>query len=77
MRYKDVELLWMGTKVSNLRRTRNISPSELSSSIGKSSGYIKRVERGLVNMSMFTFLAICHVLRVSPEEFFEHDKGLL
>ena len=70
MNYKDVDLTNMGMLIAKARIAKGITATELSWRIGKSDNYIGRVETGRINISMKSFLAICHVLDTSPKAFF-------
>ena len=57
-------------RISHFRNQSNLSASELSSKIGKHSGYISKLESYDFNLPVNMLLKILEVLNVSEEEFF-------
>ncbi len=57
-------------KIYQYRMNNNISAYELSLKLGKNKGYISDVENGKINISLNTFLNICEILKINPNDFF-------
>lgn len=57
--------------IRNIRRMKNLSAYELSLRVGKSTNYIHEVEKGKINISLGSMLAICHELEIDPKELFD------
>lgn len=64
--YTDYNLKEFGKRVSNCRRTSDISQKQLAQMINVSNNHLSNIENGKSAPSFFTFLAICQALQVNP-----------
>lgn len=60
--YKD-----MGQRVRRLRKQMGVTQEELALKVGISASFLGHVERGSRVASLETFVALCNVLRVTPQ----------
>ena len=65
---KAIKLL--GKKVRELRKKQKISQSQLAYEAGIPRMQVSRIERGEINTSISTIIAIARVLDVHVKEFF-------
>ena len=61
-------------KIGQLRDDRNISERQLSFELGKSSGYIGQITRGLSLPHIDTLLEICEYFHITPSELFSENE---
>jgi transcriptional regulator with XRE-family HTH domain len=59
-----------GIRLAQVRQSKNISAYQLSIKIGRATNYISSVERGKVNISLESIIAICEELKINPKELF-------
>ncbi|SDM29156.1 DNA-binding transcriptional regulator, XRE-family HTH domain [Daejeonella rubra] len=67
----EVILKKFGNRLRDLRKERNISQQSLELKAGISKNQIGNIERGEVNVTLITLIAIASVLEISPKEFFD------
>ena len=60
--YKD-----MGRRIRQLRKKEALTQEELAQKVGISASFMGHVERGSRVASLETFVALCNVLRVTPQ----------
>jgi transcriptional regulator with XRE-family HTH domain len=60
-----------GRRLRFLRRTRELTQSQLSEQIGCSTEYISRMERGLVSPSFDLIEKTCQALKIEPKLLFD------
>ena len=64
--YIDYDLKEFGKRISNCRRSSDISQKQLAQMIHVSNNHLSNIENGKSAPSFLTFLSICNALRVSP-----------
>ena len=64
----------IGNKLLALRKRNGLTQSEVAEAAGLSDRTYADIERGTVNMRMETFLRICQVLHVTPDEILTEDR---
>lgn len=64
-----------GSRLSDLRRQKNISARRMSIDIGQNPGYINSIENGKAFPSMDSFFYICSYLGITPVEYFDTDEA--
>ena len=60
-------------RLRELRTQKNVSARDMSLSLGKSAGYINKIEKGHCLLSMESFFCICEYLNISPKDFFDFE----
>lgn len=58
----------MGAIIRRRRKELGMSTQDLAEALGVKAQSVNRIERGDKGLSMDTFLAVCRVLKISPEE---------
>lgn len=58
----------IGNKLFNIRKKAGLTQAELAETAGLSDRTYADIERGNVNMRIETFLRICQVLHVTPDD---------
>lgn len=58
----------IGNKLLSFRRRLSMTQAEIAEAAGISDRTYADIERGLVNMRIGTFIQICNVLNVTPNE---------
>ena len=61
----------IGRNLERIRTDKNMSAYELSRCIEKDVNYIRKVEKGELNMSMKVLFDICEILEIHPRELFQ------
>lgn len=56
------------TKIKMLRKAKGISQKTLAEMIGVEQSAYSKIESGKTNINLNTFLRICEVLEVKPDE---------
>jgi transcriptional regulator with XRE-family HTH domain len=69
----EVILKKFGNRLRDLRTERKISQQNLELKAGISKNQIGNIERGEVNVTLITLLAIAFVLEVSPKDLFDFN----
>jgi len=64
----------LGKDVRNLRKSRNMTLSELALKMGRSVGFLSQVERGLSSPSIDDLRVIASALDIPISWFFAHDS---
>ena len=67
----EVILKKFGNRLRDLRTERRISQQSLELKAGISKNQIGNIERGEVNVTLITLMAIASVLEISPKELFD------
>ena len=60
--YKD-----LGNRIRLLRRKRSLTQEELAEQVGISASFMGHIERGTRIASLETLVALCNVLRTTPQ----------
>lgn len=68
---KSETLVKFGKRFKYLRVTNNYTQSELAMELGVEISQISRIERGLINTSVFMIYQVAQVLNIPPSSFFE------
>lgn len=61
-------------RLAQLRINKDVSARKMSLSIGQNENYINQIENLKSDLTMDTFLYICHYLGVTPKEFFDTES---
>lgn len=61
----------IGKRLKNLRKAGGKTQEQLAESVDMSSKYLSRVELGLENPTIDTFLKLANALKIEPGELFE------
>ena len=69
----EVILKKFGNRLRHLRTERKISQQSLELKAGISKNQIGNIERGEVNVTLITLMAIATVLEISPKELFDFN----
>lgn len=69
----EVVLKKFGNRLRELRTERKISQQSLELKAGISKNQIGNIERGEVNVTLITLMAIASVLEISPKELFDFN----
>lgn len=69
----EVILKKFGKRLRDLRLERKISQQDLELKAGISKNQVGNIERGEVNVTLITLLAIAFVLEVSPKDLFDFN----
>ena len=64
------DLHTIGNKLLNIRKRLGMTQAEVAEAAGLSDRTYADIERGTVNMRTETFLRICNVLHITPDEIF-------
>ena len=64
--YIDYDLKEFGKRISNCRRSSDISQKQLAQMIHVSNNHLSNIENGKSAPSFLTFLSICKAINVSP-----------
>lgn len=68
---KDSILINFGKRFKYLRISKNLTQAELASNLNVEVSQISRIERGLINTSIFMIFQTAEVLNIPPSEFFK------
>ncbi len=68
---KSETLVNFGERFKYLRVTKGYTQAELALELGIEISQISRIERGLINTSVFMIYQVANVLKIPPSEFFE------
>ncbi len=63
------------SRITELRKQKNVSEYRMSLDLGKSKGYIQSITSGRSMPSMSEFLNICDYFKITPGEFFNGGGG--
>ena len=69
------DLHTIGNKLLGFRKRLGLTQAEVAEAAGLSDRTYADIERGTVNMRIETFLRICNVLHITPDEILTHDKN--
>jgi transcriptional regulator with XRE-family HTH domain len=69
-----IVLDYVGANVRRLRIARGLTQDQLAEVVGLHITYVRRIERGGVNISLGVLLMLAHALAVKPEELLEPAK---
>ncbi len=61
----------LGLKITDLRKAQKLSKVQLAFEIGTSEGYIRRIEKGSVNVGAVTLFRIAETLNVPVQSLFD------
>jgi transcriptional regulator with XRE-family HTH domain len=64
-----------GRRIRCLRKAEDITQERLAESVGCSTEYISRIERGLVSPSFETIARLAEALNVRPHALFDFDAS--
>lgn len=64
--YIDYDLREFGKRISNCRRSSDLSQKQLAQMIHVSNNHLSNIENGKSAPSFLTFLSICQALQISP-----------
>ena len=64
----------IGLRIKSLRRGRGLTQDQVAERTGLSLNYLSRIERGLENPTLDTFLALADALKVEPLDLFTIDS---
>lgn len=64
----------IGNKLLLFRKRMGLTQAEVAEKAGISDRTYADIERGMVNMRIYTLLQICHVLHVTPNEILLEDS---
>ena len=69
---RDREVLkHFGENLRNIRLSKKISQQQLALRAGISKNQVGNIERGEVNITLISMLAICKTLEISPKDLFD------
>jgi len=68
---KSETLVKFGKRFKYLRVINNYTQAELAMELGIEISQISRIERGLINTSVFMIYQVASVLNIPPSSFFE------
>lgn len=68
---KSETLVKFGKRFKYLRVINNYTQAELAMELGIEISQISRIERGLINTSVFMVYQVAQVLNIPPSAFFE------
>lgn len=68
---KSDTLVKFGKRFKHLRGIHNYTQSELAMELGIEISQISRIERGLINTSIYMIYQVANVLNIPPSSFFE------
>lgn len=71
------DMIAVGNKLLAIRKRLGLTQAELAEQAGLSGRTYADIERGTVNMRIETFLRICSVLGVTPNEILTEEKPSL
>lgn len=63
-----------GKRIRSLRRVRDLTQEELAESVGCSTEYVSRIERGLVSPSFEILSALATALKVDVSALFDFSE---
>ena len=66
----------IGNNLCRLRKSTGMTQAEVAEKAGISDRTYADIERGSVNMRMETFLRICKVLKVTPDEILTNEEPI-
>ena len=69
------DLRVIGNKLLTIRKRMGMTQSEVAEAAGLSDRTYADIERGSVNMRTETFLRICDVLHITPDEVLTEESG--
>jgi transcriptional regulator with XRE-family HTH domain/mannose-6-phosphate isomerase-like protein (cupin superfamily) len=67
-------LTYLGRKIREARRLRDLTLKELAGKVGLTASHISQIERGLTGPSVSSFWNIASALEVPMEYFFNHEE---
>ena len=68
---KSVILIKFGTRFREIRKSKNYSQAQLANELNVEISQISRIERGLLNTSVYFLYSVSEVLQVEPDRFFD------
>lgn len=71
------DLRAIGNKLLNIRRRMGMTQAEVAEAAGLADRTYADIERGTVNMRTETFLRICSVLHITPDEVLTEESTSL
>ncbi len=71
------DLRAIGNKLLNIRKQMGMTQAEVAEAAGLSDRTYADIERGTVNMRTETFLCICSVLHITPDEVLTEENTSL
>ena len=69
------DLHTIGNKLLSIRKRMGMTQTEVAEAAGMSDRTYADIERGTVNMRTETFLRICDVLHITPDEVLTEDSA--
>ncbi|MGN1025444.1 MAG: helix-turn-helix domain-containing protein [Faecousia sp.] len=69
------DLRTIGNKLLGIRKRQGLTQAEVAEAAGLSDRTYADIERGAVNMRIETFLRICDVLHITPDEILAEDTS--
>ena len=67
----------IGNKLLTIRKRMGMTQADVAEAAGLSDRTYADIERGAVNMRTETFLRICHVLHITPDEVLTEENTSL
>ena len=64
----DERLPIIGERLRNIRKSKQLTQSELAKSMGSTTAVISDLELGKGNPTITTFLVLCNALEIEPNE---------
>ncbi len=73
MQTNDLKTLF-GKRIRSLRRLRDLTQEQLAASVGCSTEYISRIERGLVSPSFEILSALANAFHIEVDALFDFSE---
>lgn len=70
---KDIFLNVFGKHIAEIRRQKNVSQDKLAFDAGIDIGTLSKMERGILNISIFNAYKIAKALEIQPKKLLEFD----
>lgn len=73
---KDLFLNVFGKHLAEIRRQKNVSQDKLAFDAGIDIGTLSKMERGILNISIFNAYKIAKALEIQPKKLLEFDMPI-
>jgi transcriptional regulator with XRE-family HTH domain len=69
----DIVLIELGKRITNLRKSQNLTKVQLAFEINTSESNIRRIEKGSINVGVKTLYKIAKALNIEMKELFDFE----
>lgn len=70
---KKLILIQFGNTLREIRLAKGFTQEKLANELGVEISQISRIERGIINTSVFTLYQLSKILNIDPSELFHFD----